>query len=116
MATVEQCRAAIDKVSDRIMEVDEASRRKHLVERTVSVTVRDLNHVFSMRLTMNGLTNVTDSTEAAAGERAQVRITASSDDLVALAADQLDFGRALMSRRVRLDASFSDMMRLRKLL
>ncbi|MDA8369337.1 MAG: SCP2 sterol-binding domain-containing protein [Nocardiopsaceae bacterium] len=116
MASVEECRAAISKVSDRIMRVDEADRRKHLVERTVSVTARDLGTVFDMRLTSNGLADVASRAADAPAERAQVRITVSSDDLVELAEDRMDFAKAMFSGRVKIDASFSDLMRMRKLL
>ncbi|NYE46591.1 putative sterol carrier protein [Spinactinospora alkalitolerans] len=116
MASVEECRAAIAKVSDRIMEVDEDRRRKHIVDRTVSVTASDLDTVFDMRLAMQGLVDVTERRAGDPAERAQVRLTASSDTLVDLAEDRLDFAKALLSGRVKLDASFGDMMRLRKLL
>ncbi len=98
------------------MEVEEADRRKHIEERSVSVAVPDLATVFDMRLTLNGLENVTPRGTTAPAERAQVRITVSSDDLVELADDRMNFGRALFSGRVRLDVSFSDLLRLRKLL
>ncbi|GAB3212169.1 SCP2 sterol-binding domain-containing protein [Marinactinospora thermotolerans] len=116
MASVEECRTAIGKVSDRIMEVDEARRRKHIVDRTVSVLVSDLDTMFVMRLSMDGLVGVTDRPAADPGERAQVRITTTSDDLIELAEGRLDFAKALFSGRVKLDASLSDMMRMRKLL
>ncbi|MFC4565324.1 SCP2 sterol-binding domain-containing protein [Nocardiopsis mangrovi] len=116
MTSVEDCRAAIGKVSDRILQTDEADRRKHLVERSVSVTVRDLDTVFDMRLTANGLEDVTSRALGSAGPKAQVGITVSADDLVDLAEDRLDFAKAMFSGRVKLDASFGDLMRLRKLL
>ncbi|MFC7330574.1 SCP2 sterol-binding domain-containing protein [Marinactinospora rubrisoli] len=116
MASIEECRAAIDRVSDRILELDEERRRKHIVERSVSVKVSDLDTVFDMRLTLNGLVDVSQRADGAGGSRAQVGITADSDDLVDMAEERLDFGKALLSGRVKLDASFGDMMRLRKLL
>ncbi|MFC3994528.1 SCP2 sterol-binding domain-containing protein [Nocardiopsis sediminis] len=116
MTSVEDCRAAIGKVSDRILETDEADRRKHLVERTVSLTVSDLGTVFDMRLTTNGLEDVTSRSTDSAGPKAQVRITVAADDLIDLAEDRLDFAKAMFSGRVKLDASFGDLMRLRKLL
>lgn len=116
MASVEECRAAIDKVSERIMEVDPADRRKHIVERTVNITVSDLDTAFDMRLTVDGLRDITEREPGAAGQRAQVRVTASSDDLIELAEDRLDFSKAMLSGRVKLDANFGDLMRLRKLL
>ncbi|MDA2808104.1 SCP2 sterol-binding domain-containing protein [Nocardiopsis suaedae] len=116
MTSVEDCRRAIDRVSERIMEVDEADRRKHIVDRTVSVTVSDLDTVFDMRLTRDGLRDVSSRAASAPAERAQVRITSTADDLVALAEDRLDFAKAMLSGRVKLEASFSDLMRMRKLL
>ncbi|MUL43871.1 SCP2 sterol-binding domain-containing protein [Streptomonospora sp. PA3] len=116
MATVEECRAAIGKVSERIMEVDPADRRKHIVERTVSLAVTDLDTVFDMRLTEDGLQDVVERDAGGSARRAQVGITVSSDDLVALSEDRLDFAKAMLGGRVKLDASFGDLMRLRKLL
>ncbi|MBV2365694.1 SCP2 sterol-binding domain-containing protein [Streptomonospora nanhaiensis] len=116
MASIEQCREAIDRVSERIAKVDPADRRKHIVERSVSVIVSDLDAVFDMRLTEDGLRDVSQRAAADPGQRAQVRITASSDDLVELAEDRLDFAKAMLSGRVKLDAGFGDLMRLRKLL
>lgn len=98
------------------MEVDDSRRRKHIVERSLSVTVTDLQTVFDMRLTLDGLVDVTPRAVDAPGSRAQVRITTNSDDLLELAEDRLDFGKAMLAGRVKIDASFSDLLRMRKLL
>ncbi|GAA4958380.1 hypothetical protein GCM10023224_50440 [Streptomonospora halophila] len=116
MASLEECRAAVGKVSERILEVDPADRRKHIAERTVNLTVTDLDAVFDMRLTEDGLQDVVERGTDAAARRAQVGISVSSDDLVALSEDRLDFAKAMFGGRVKLDASFGDLMRLRKLL
>lgn len=98
------------------MEVDEADRRKHIVERTVSVTVSDLDTVFDMRLTGTGLREVSCRAARDPAERAQVRLTATADDLVALAEDRLDAAKAMLSGRLKIEASLTDLMRMRKLL
>lgn len=116
MATLNECRSALDLVSARITQFDEAQRRAHIVERTISLTISDLDSVFDMRLTPHGLVDITPRPSTAAGNRAQVRITISSDDLVALAEDRLDYAKALFTGRVKVKASLSDMARLRKLL
>ncbi|MFD0776019.1 SCP2 sterol-binding domain-containing protein [Streptomonospora algeriensis] len=116
MATLEECRAAIGKVSERIAELDPAERRKHIVERTVAITVTDVDTVFDMRLTADGMQDITEREPGESAQRAQVGVTLASDDLVALAEDRLDAGKALLGGRVKLDASFSDLMRLRRLL
>ncbi|KUP95260.1 SCP2 sterol-binding domain-containing protein [Thermobifida cellulosilytica] len=116
MANVEECRTAVDRISDRISRLDEAQRRAHIVERTISLTVSDLGTVFTMRLTPGGLTDVVDATLSSEKDRAQVRITLTSDDLVALADDRLDYAKALLTGRVKVKASLGDLARLRKLL
>lgn len=116
MASVEECRTAIGKVSDRIAGLDEARRRKHIVDRTISVAVSDLRTVFDMRLSAQGLVGVVDRPASAQSARSEVGITVASDDLVALADERLDFAKALLTGRVKVNASISDMMRLRKLL
>jgi hypothetical protein len=48
--------------------------------------------------------------------RAQIRLTIGSDDLVALVDGRLNFAAAWARGRVKLEASFGDLLRLRKLL
>jgi len=116
MASVEECRAAIDKVSARITEVDPADRRKHITERSVRVTLTDLDTAFDMRLTEDGLRDIAPHDPGVPAKRAQVGITVTSDDLIELTEERLDLAKAMFSGRVKLDASFGDLMRLRKLL
>lgn len=115
MASIPQCRAAIDRVSDRIGKVDEGKRNEVIVERTVAMWIRDLGATFDMRLTLDGFADVRERSDPG-GNRAQVNVTVGSDDLVALAEDRLDFGKAFLSGRVKVKASLPDMLRLRKLL
>ncbi|PRX90938.1 SCP2 sterol-binding domain-containing protein [Allonocardiopsis opalescens] len=117
MATIEECRTALETVAAKISDLDADSRRRHLVDRSVSVRVPDLDTVFLARLSPEGLGGVSALPPGTDGGRsAQVRITVSSDDLVALAADRLDFAGAWMKGRIKLEASFGDLMRLRKIL
>lgn len=113
MASIPQCRAAIDRIGERLSEIDEAKRREHIVERSVTLRLRDLGTGFDFRLTHGGLVDVRDS---ASNGRAQVRVTLSSDDLIKLADEELGFASAVLSGRVKVKASIPDMLRLRKLL
>jgi len=55
--------------------------------------------------------------EAAPGERpADIRITAKSDEAVALAEQPMNIARAWMTGRVKIEASMKDLFRLRRLL
>lgn len=59
---------------------------------------------------------VTDSVEGPPREKAEIRLAMTGDDLVALVDGELNFARAWGSGRVRLEAGFRDLLRLRSLL
>ncbi|WP_336208989.1 SCP2 sterol-binding domain-containing protein [Nonomuraea sp. LPB2021202275-12-8] len=115
MASVEECRAALVKLVAQFDEIDEEDRAKHVVERTVSCRVSDLHVVFYGRLHHGGLDPFTEGPPAD-GKPADVKLTIASDDLVALVDGELDLARALLGGRVKIDASFGDLLRLRRLL
>ncbi|MBB6119803.1 SCP2 sterol-binding domain-containing protein [Nocardiopsis algeriensis] len=116
MSSIDACLAGIAKVNERILAKPEEDRRKHIRERSVSVVVPDLPAVFDMRLTVEGLVDIVQRPRGGPEARPQVRITVDSGDLVDLAEGRLDPGQALLRRRIRLDASMGDMLRLRKFL
>lgn len=115
MATVDECRVALRKLGEQFDEVDRESRARHVVERSISCHVKDLGVTFYGRIHHGGLGPFEDLPAKDDG-RAEVKLTIGSDDLVALVNGELDMGRAVFSGRVRVDASFSDLLRLRKLL
>ncbi|GAA5087755.1 putative lipid carrier protein YhbT [Thermocatellispora tengchongensis] len=116
MATVEECRAALRKLAEQFEEVDEETKAKHVVERTISCHISDLGTTFYGRIHHGGLDPFVDEHAASSNGVADVRLTISSDDLVSLVAGELDMARALFSGRVKVEASFGDLLRLRKLL
>lgn len=113
MATLEEARAALDRIATRLTGVDPDDLAKHVVERTISCRVPDLDLVFFTRIHAGGLDDfeVADSSNGA-----QVRLTVNSDDLVALAADQLGVAKAWASGRLKIEASLGDLLRLRRIL
>ncbi|GIH94609.1 hypothetical protein Psi01_52390 [Planobispora siamensis] len=115
MATVDECRVALRKLGEQFDEVDQESRAKHVVERSISCHVSDLGVTFYGRIHHGGL-GPFDDRPPADGTPADVKLTIASDDLVALVNGELDMGRAVFSGRVKIDASFGDLLRLRKLL
>lgn len=112
MATLRECLAAIETLGQRLASVGDDIRAQ-VDERTVSVRLTDLDAIISGRLTSDGLIDVTDRVLP---EPAQIRLTMSSDDLVALVDGNLDFARAWASGRIKLAASFRDLLRLRSML
>ncbi len=113
MATLEETRAALERIATRLTEVDPDALAKHVVERTVSCHVPDLDLVFLTRVHAGGM-DAFKVAESANG--AQVRLTVRSDDLVALADDELGVAKAWASGRLKVEASLGDLLRLRKIL
>ena len=113
MATAEECRQALEDLTGRIGEMDPADRQAHLVDRVISCKISDLGVTFVTRLGPDGATPVR---EANGSESVQVRFTAKSDDLIAIAGDPGSIGRAWLTGRLKVEASIWDILRLRKIL
>lgn len=111
MATLEECRSALTRLSGALRGMDPSERNSQVLDRSVSCRVPDLDVTFSGRLDGTGFHDI--STDAA--PKAQIRLTVASDDLVALADGDLNFASAWSRGRVKIDASFGDLLRLRKL-
>jgi len=114
VATAEECRQALEDLTGRISEMDQADREAHLVDRDISCHVADLGVTFMTRLGPHGAAPVTEANGSE--PNAQVRFTTNSDELVALAADPGRFARAWLSGRLKVEASIFDLLRLRKFL
>jgi len=112
MATAEECRQALERLTGRIAEMDPADRQAHLVDRVISCKISDLGVTFVTRLGPDGAAPVVEANGSEAP--AQVRFTAKSDDLIALADDPGSIGRAWLSGRLKVEASIWDLLRLRK--
>ncbi|MER7502457.1 SCP2 sterol-binding domain-containing protein [Nonomuraea pusilla] len=115
MASVEECRVALAKLVAQFDEIDEADRAKHVVERTLSCRIPDLDLIFYGRLHPGGLDPFSEA-QPEGGRPADVKLTVASDDLVALVEGEMDLARALLGGRIKIDASFGDLLRLRRLL
>jgi hypothetical protein len=113
MTTAEDCRMALQKLAGRLSELSPAERDQYFGNRTMSVTVPDLGVTF---VTVLGAGD-DPVREAAPGEPpADMRLTASSDEVVALAEQPMNIARAWVSGRIKIEASVKDLFRLRRLL
>ena len=112
MASVEECEAALLDLAAMLQGIDAATREQHAVDRTLSCWVSDLKEVFSARLGADGLTDLVRGGQ----HDGQVRLKVSSDDLVALTKGELSLPVAWATGRLKVDASISDLLRLRALL
>ncbi|MGN5378232.1 sterol-binding protein [Streptomyces sp. MUSC 14] len=115
MATIEACRAALEKLSDNMQGADGDVRAAAALDRSVSCHITDLDVTFTGRLT-GGRIEVDDTLPGPPHEKAQIRLAMAGDDLVDLVGGELNFATAWGTGRVRLEASLLDLFRLRKLL
>ena len=86
------------------------------LDRSLSCRLTDLDRLVQGRLAGGKVGELTVVPWDASAPKADIRLTMSSDDLVALTDGRLSFGPAWASGRVKLDAGFRDLLRLRKLL
>ena len=112
MATVDACHDAVERLAERLASVDEEARRKHSFDRTLSCRIPDLDITFTGALRDGHLQDI--STDPA--PKAQIRLTANSDDLVAMTDGHLSFGQAWLGGKVRVEASVMDLLKLKNLL
>ncbi|MEU2212041.1 sterol-binding protein [Streptomyces hygroscopicus] len=115
MATLEQCRGALEKLAENLAGANGDLRSAAALDRSVSCWITDLNTTFVGRLVDSRIEDVTAEPGPPA-ERAQIRLTMTGEDLVALVDGELHFARAWGSGRIKLEAGLRDLIRLRKLL
>jgi putative sterol carrier protein len=109
MATVAQCEEAFAALAARLAQSGPSARQQADFDRSLSCTLRDLDVIFGAQLRDGQLLDI----QQVASATAQVRLTMSSDDLLAMVAGKLNLPAAWASGRVKIDASLLDIMRLR---
>ncbi|MEU3317226.1 SCP2 sterol-binding domain-containing protein [Streptomyces sp. NPDC048387] len=115
MATIQECRAALDRLSDNLAGADGEVRGAAALDRSLSCHITDLDVTFTGRLD-GGRIRVDSLTPGPPRDKAEIRLAMSGDDLLALVDGRLKFAKAWASGRVRLEAGFRDLLRLKSLL
>ncbi|MFF7182235.1 SCP2 sterol-binding domain-containing protein [Streptomyces sp. NPDC008121] len=115
MATITECRSALDRLSDNLARANGEVRGAAALDRTLSCHITDLDTTFTGRLE-GGRIEVEDTVEGPPPAKAQIRLAMTGDDLVAMVAGELNFAKAWASGRVKLEAGLRDLLRLRSLL
>jgi hypothetical protein len=86
------------------------------LDRSLSCRLTDLGEVVLGRLSSGAVRDLHAVPDAPSVPKADIRLTMTSDDLVALTDGRLTFASAWASGRVKLEAGLRDLLRLRKLL
>lgn len=112
MATVAEVEAVLAELLSRFADVDSGTRAMLPSRRVIEARFPDLGIVRHAEW-HEGELHVLD---ASPQRRPDIRVTVDSDDLVAMAEGRLSFSRAYAANRIRLDASMTDLLRLRAVL
>jgi putative sterol carrier protein len=112
MATVEECRTALEKLAQNLGGADGRIKKAAELNRSVSCRITDLDVTFNGCLRDGSIRNL--SLDPA--PKAQIRLAMSGDDLVSLVDGRLNFASAWASGRVKLSAGVMDLLQLRKLI
>ncbi|NUP42487.1 MAG: sterol-binding protein [Streptomyces sp.] len=115
MATIEECRAALDQLSRNMAGAEGDARSAAALDRSLSCRITDLDTTFVGRLAGGTITDVV-AVPGEPDDRAQIRLAMTGDDLVAMVGGELSFAKAWGGGRVRVQASLRDVLRLRSLL
>lgn len=112
MATVDECRAALQKLAEHLAANAAEARDKLDFDRSLAFRITDLDTAFHGRLKDGQIGDLTEGDDP----RAKIKLTSSSDDLVALVNGRLNVMSAWTSGRIKIDAGMLDLLKLRKLL
>jgi putative sterol carrier protein len=110
MATLDECLQTIADLARRLDEVDESRRKSDAPDRTLSLHLTDIDEDVHGRLHGGQLLDVEVGVDGAA----QLKGSISSDDLIALAEGKLKIAEALLTGRLKVSASWRDLLELRK--
>ena len=115
MATIEECRSALDQLSANMALAAGDVKDATALDRSLSCRITDLDVTFVGRLAGSRIQDVT-AVPGAPERQAQIRLSMTGDDLLALVGGELKFAKAWGAGRVRVQANFRDLLRLRALL
>jgi putative sterol carrier protein len=111
MATLDQCREALNQLAARLAKNAEVGGRLDF-DRTLACQIPDLSAAFHGRLENGKIVDLTEGDDP----KAKIKMIIDSDDLLELVSGRLDAGKAFASGRLKIKASVMDLLKLRKLL
>ena len=112
MATMDECLKALKGILGDIAAHPAAAG----LDRSLSCRLTDLDEVVLGRLNSGSVRDLHVLPHGPEVPKADIRLTMTSDDLIAMTDGQLHFGKAWASGKVKLEAGLRDILRLRKIL
>jgi len=114
MAEADEVRDAVERLFAMFDDVDDATRGK-IPDATVTLLVRDLDVAYGCRFADGQVLDLEEIDPADVGG-ATLRIRADSDTLLDVVDGRLHFGHGWATGRIRVDAKFRDILKLRSFL
>lgn len=112
MASLAECQQALLELAERMASDSGTDPRKKLENRSISCELRDLGAIFVGQFRDGGLYDIRQTQQA----KAQIRLSMTSDDLIALIRGELELGHAWINGRLKVHASVFDLLKLRSIL
>ena len=112
MATIDECTTALQGVLGPIA----SSKAAEGLDRSLSCRLTDLQQVLLGRLSSGAVKGLHAVPDGPSVPKADIRLTMTSDDLVALTRGDLSFAKAWASGRIKFEAGIRDILRLRSAL
>jgi hypothetical protein len=112
VATLQQVELVLEQLLHRLGDIDDSTRALLPSRRTIEARCPDLDIVRYADWRQGRVTLLDD----APPRRCDIRISVRSDDLIAMSEGRLPVGRAYAESKLRLDASMTDLLRLRAVL
>lgn len=112
MASIDEVEQVLADLLARLGDVDDSTRALLPSHRTIEARCPDLDLVRHAEWRAGQIVLV----DGPPDRRADIRISVLSDDLLDIASGDLPFGRAYAANKLRLDASMTDLLRLRAVL
>lgn len=109
MATADEVEATLTRLMERIERLDDPYRSILPSRRTVEAVFHDIDRIYHATWRRGEISQLREGP----ADRADIRVSLTSDDLIAMADGQLRFRKAYASNRVRIEASMTDLLRLR---
>lgn len=112
MATADEVEATLTQLMDRFERLQEPYRSILPSRRTVEAVFHDIDRTYHASWRRGELSEL----RKGPADDADIRVSLTSDDLMAMADGELRFRKAYATDRVRIEASMTDLLRLRSAL
>lgn len=112
MATVDEVEETLARLATRFERLDQSYKGLLPNSRTIEAVFSDLDRIYHASWRRGELSDI----RSGPADDADIRVSLSSDDLIAMVDGELRFRRAWSSNRLRIEASMTDLIRLRSAL